>query len=71
MRTIVIFERDERHTPTGQPELDFRLERQALPNGAAPLWIGTVPTIDNFPAVEPQHFTTDEAYAFALDTQGL
>jgi len=38
-RDIVIFERDERFTDSGEPELDFRLVRGALPAGSSPLAI--------------------------------
>lgn len=39
IREIVVFERDERYTDSGNPELDFRLLRSALPVGSVPLAI--------------------------------
>lgn len=71
MRTIVIFERDERHTENGKPELDFRLERMSLPNGSSPLWIGTVPTSENCPLVSGQEFSDEAVLAYARKVQGL
>lgn len=37
MKNICIFEQDERFTNSGKPELDWRGERQSLPNGSNPL----------------------------------
>lgn len=71
MRTIVVFERDERHTENGQPQLDFRLERMSLPSGSSPLWIGTVPTEENCPLISAQEFSDEAILAYARKVQGL
>lgn len=39
IQDIVVFERDERYTDSGKPELDFRGVRGILPVGSCPLAI--------------------------------
>lgn len=69
-RSIVIFERDERYTSSGIPELDFRLVRQSLPAGSSPLCIANQ---DGFAmSVEcGQWFTEDEIIRFAEEQSGF
>ena len=67
LRDIVVFERDERHTDNGKPELDFRLIRQALPVGSVPL---AIVTRHGFTAVDDTCFTADEVEQFAAEQSG-
>lgn len=66
-RDIVVFERDERHTDSGQPELDFRLVRGALPAGSCPLAIAS---FDGFTVECGQWFDEAEVKAFAEQQSG-
>lgn len=61
-REIVVFERDERYTGSGGPELDFRLMRQILPAGSCPLAIATN---DGFSVEGGQWFDADQVRKFA------
>lgn len=67
-RKIVIFEKDERHTEIGEPKIDFRLIRQALPSGACPLAIADH---DGFTINCGQWFDEDQIIAFAEDQSGF
>lgn len=66
-RAIVVFERDERHTDNGKPELDWRLIRQALPSGSSPLAIADH---DGFTVHCGQDFYTEEVIALAETQSG-
>lgn len=67
MRDIVIFERDERYTDDGKPELDFRLVRSILPAGSSPLAIANH---EGFVAECGQWFDADEVRKFAERQSG-
>jgi len=66
-REIVVFERDERHTYNGQPELDFRLVRGALPSGSCPLAIANH---DGFVVESGQWFDSEEVKVYAEQQPG-
>lgn len=66
-RDIVVFERDERFTDTGRAELDFRLVRAALPDGACPL---AICDRNGFAVVCGQWFGAAEVAAYAERTSG-
>lgn len=61
---IVVFERDERHTDSDAPELDSRIERQALPAGAAPV---AFRTDGQWTIWEAQWFTVDEVRSWIAE----
>lgn len=65
---IVVFERDERYTESGQPELDCRLVRGALPKGASPLAVADGP---DFRVVEGQWFTHQQVCDYAEQQSGF
>lgn len=67
LRDIVVFERDERHTDSGMPELDFRMVRGALPAGSIPLAIADR---HDFTVADSIHFMVDEVKAFAAEQSG-
>ncbi len=66
-REIVVFERDENNTDSGQPELDFRLVRCAMPSGSCPL---AIVTADNFTVECGQWFDEAEVKTFAEEQSG-
>jgi len=66
LRNIVVFER-ERITDSGEPELDFRLVRQALPAGASPLAIASH---HGFVVECGQWFTTEDVACVAEQQSG-
>lgn len=66
-RGIVIFERDERYTESGKPELDFRLIRGILPSGSTPLAIANG---NGFTVTCGQYFDTDQVRQFAEEQSG-
>ena len=68
MRQIVIFERDERYTTTGKPELDFRIPGMILPAGAIPL--GIICSSSVYILLDAQYFSAEEVYAYALTQSG-
>lgn len=61
-REIVVFERDERYTDNGGPELDWRLVRAILPAGSSPLAIANH---DSFTVECGQWFSEDEVQQLA------
>lgn len=67
IRDIVVFERDERYTDSGEPELDFRLVRQCLPAGASPLALATY---HGFKVESGQWFNPTQVAAFAEEQSG-
>lgn len=68
-REIAVFERDlaDRYADSAQPELSFRLVRQALPAGSQPL---AVITGDNFQVADGQFYTREEIRAYAEKQSG-
>ena len=66
-REIVVFERDSRFTIDGDPELDFRAVRGALPSGSCPLAIATR---DGFRAECGQWFSADQVRVLAESQSG-
>lgn len=67
LQDIVIFERDERYTETGKPELDFRGLRGILPTGSAPLAIANQ---HDFTVAPGQWFDFEEVADFAEKMSG-
>ena len=67
IRDIVVFERDERHTDNGKPELDFRMVRGALPSGSCPLAIADR---QDFQVVCGQWFDSEQVADFAEEQSG-
>ena len=60
---MCIFERDERYTDSGMPELDWRGERAILPAGSAPIMmIGN----DGITSWEAQHFSRYEVQEYLI-----
>ncbi len=68
LREIVVFERDERASGNGTPELNFRLINQALPNGSCPL---AIVTTDSMTISGGQWFTRDEVEIYAKQQSGM
>lgn len=67
-RNIVVFERDERYTDSGKPELDFRLIRGILPVGSSPL---AIVTGSGFLAECGQWFTEKQVREYAREQSGF
>jgi len=67
LRDIVVFERDERYTESGKPELDFRMVRGILPTGSCPLAIADR---NDFTITCGQWFSTEQVADFAEEQSG-
>ena len=65
MRGICIFERDERYTDSGKPELDWRPVRAILPVGSSPIvMVAENGTVAEW---EAQNFSIEEVTAYKAE----